>query len=239
MAERRNFNQGKKNPGVVDENGVGTSYTGDPICGAIKRNSTSKRQDTPYCMKPAGWGTSHKGYGMCKLHQGNSPAHILHAAKLEMEDITKDLVMGAAIDVSPMDALLWCVRITAGEVAYATWRVELLSEDEAVLQPETTLNRIGGKITQEITRTPHELNIWIKVRQDCVARLARYSKMALDAGVAERQVQLAEEAGERLALMIRSILNQLKLTPEQEQKAPEIVRGALAQLEQRTETIDL
>lgn len=177
------------------------------------------------------------GYGRCKLHGGASPAGRKAALWQEVEAETERMrvaVMGTAIDVDPMDALLWCVRITAGEVAYSSQKVADLEEAQVVVRPTTTLDREGGRITQEVTTGPEELNLWIKVRQQAVANLAKFSKMALDAGVAVRQVALAEQAGEGLASAFRSLLDGLNLTAEQEEKAPGLVRDALVMLEGRS-----
>lgn len=207
---------------------------GVPACGAKKKDQS--RSD--YCMKRRGWGTVHVGWGRCKLHGGSSPAGITAALKeqmaAEMEN-ARLAVMGTALDVDPMDALLWCVRITAGEVAYSTKKVQDLTPDQEIVRPEIEVSREGGALfagaSEEKTQGPEELNLWIKVRQASVERLAKFSKMALDAGVAERAVKLAEGAGESLAVAIRSILVGLDLSYEQEQKAPELVRTALEMLE--------
>lgn len=188
-------------------------------------------------MKPAGWGTGHLGYGRCRLHVGSTKNHKKSAAIQEAGDIiTKNVVMGIPLDVDPMDALLWCVRITAGEVAYCSWRVEQLEDDEAILLPkETTVRDATGEHAESYEEVKKsnlaELNIWVKVRQNSIERLAKYSKMAIDAGVAQRQVELAEHAGEGLSLAIRTILEQLRLTADQEERAPQIVRSALRALE--------
>jgi hypothetical protein len=185
-------------------------------------------------MKRRGWGTEHVGYGHCRTHGGNSPGGIKAALTERMNEelatVTRT-VMGTAIDVDPMDALVWCVRITAGEVAYATYKVEQLTPQDEIVTPVQTLDREGGRITQEVTTFPEELNLWIKIRQSSVDRLARFSKMAIDAGVAKRQLELAEEAGDALAASLRLVLDGLALSPEQERLAPDLVRSALERLE--------
>lgn len=155
---------------------------------------------------------------------------------MEMIDAEVRKVMGPAVEVDPMEALLWCIRIAAGEVAYATYKIELLVPSEAVGHPESTTERSGlsrGESEEwtESTKQPVELNIWIRTRRESLDRLAKYSKMALDAGIAERQVNLAESAGELLANSIKSILEGLGLSVEQEKKAPMLVRSALIELE--------
>ncbi len=47
-------------------------------CGA------GRRQGKQPCRRPAGWGTSHVGFGSCKLHGGSTRNGVKHAAKLEM-----------------------------------------------------------------------------------------------------------------------------------------------------------
>jgi hypothetical protein len=159
------------------------------------------------------------------------------AAKEEvMEEVAR--VMGPALEVDPMDAMLWCVRIAAGEVAYTTMKVEQLEEPEAVgrLQTSSTHEATGGDKMEswvENTAGLPELHIWIRARREALDRLAKFSKMALDAGIAERQVALAESAGDELALAIREILDGLSLTVDQEKIAPQIVRSALVKLEQK------
>jgi hypothetical protein len=53
-------------------------------------------------------------------------------------------------------------------------------------------------------------------------RCATMASKAVAAGLAERQVRLAEQQGTLLASVIRAILDDLGLTPEQAAKAPEI-----------------
>lgn len=185
------------------------------------------------CLSIAGKGTGHPGYGNCSKHRGNLKGEIKKAAKEEaMEEYMK--IMGPAIDVDPMDALLWCVRIAAGEVAYTTHKIELIEEHQELARPTELTERVGGGKEGNYVETkemPVSLNLWIQVRQNATDRLAKYSKMALDAGVAERQVKVAEQAGDELAMAIRAILDGLELTAGQEQKAPDLVRSALIGLE--------
>jgi hypothetical protein len=143
------------------------------------------------------------------------------------------LVMGPAIEVEPHQALISIIHIAAGEVAYATERIAELDTRDAIVNPETRQETTGGEDGSYTTTTYHkqELNLWIQVRQGAMDRLARYSKMALDAGIAARQVQFAEEYGGKIATALQHVLAGLDLTPAQWEKAPELVRGALTVLE--------
>jgi hypothetical protein len=60
-------------------------------------------------------------------------------------------------------------------------------------------------------------------------RVARIAKAALDAGVAERHVQLAERYGEQLATLLRAVLYDpaLALTDAQQSVLPDLLRRHL------------
>lgn len=200
--------------------------------------NAARRQQPGPCTRPAGWGTEHVGYGNCKLHGGNTAAGRAHGAKLMALD--NAVVMGAPIDIEPHDALVWCVRLAAGEVSYCNLMVASLMPREAKGSVVTTKVRplsegkdgeSPSQTVEEITYGPPALHLWIKVRQDAVASLAKYSKMALEAGVAERQVQLAEKYGQLIGQVIGNILDGLRLNAEQQRRAPELVRMHLTAIE--------
>lgn len=158
----------------------------------------------------------------------------------EIEHVRSEVVMGIGIDIDPMDALLACVRIAAGEVAYATYKVQSLEPDMAIGHPETikrrplSLGKDGedpGNVVEEVTTEQPSLHVWIRVRQNSLERLAKFSKMALDAGVAQRQVELAEGAGDTLALELRKVFDELNLSAVQEAMLPDLVRSMLENLE--------
>jgi hypothetical protein len=148
-------------------------------------------------------------------------------------------IMGVPLDVSPHEALLQCIRITAGEVGYCNLQIQKLSEHEVVGSPIRTTERIGGKEGDytEVTEEPVALNIWVRTRQSALERLAKFSKMALDAGVNERRVQVAEGMAQLLAPVLKAIFDDLKLTPEQRKKAPAIMRAHLTELEGEPELV--
>jgi hypothetical protein len=162
-------------------------------CGAKTRNGGA-------CKKQKGWGTEHLGSGRCKLHGGNTESGTKAAAN------EAAAIMGAELDIDPHDALLQCIRITAGEISYCSTLI--------------------GDLDEPMVMTPfgEMLSIWITTRQKAIERLAKFSKMALDAGVAERQVQVAERYGEMLATLVSGILGDLKLSKAQQKEAPAVVR---------------
>lgn len=189
------------------------------------------------CTRPAGWGTDHQGVGKCKLHGGSSPSGLMAGAK------ALAVSMGSPLDIEPHDALIECVRLAAGQVAFATQRVQDLESENVIGRLTQTTDRegygsgedgeSGGPFeTHELKDLGPELHIWVRVQQDCLDRLARFSKMALDAGVDERRVQAAERWGQKLTDVLGAILGRLELTDAQRALAPGAIREELGQLEQ-------
>ena len=143
---------------------------------------------------------------------------------------------GSPIDVEPHVALIEKVRRTAGHVAWLNEVVsdllhegdgysESIDEDgKRTLRPKTGLKQMdmSGKFEKP--------SAWVELYQEERRMLATVCKMALDAGVAERQVALAEAQGEMLASVIKAILGDLGLSKEQQREAPAVVRRHLTAL---------
>jgi hypothetical protein len=156
----------------------------------------------------------------------------LFAARQEVDE----LGFAGQIEIEPHEALLTCVRISAAHVAYCIRKVEgLRSEEEmgrVVHSSEKTYMTDGGEVTyHEESDLGPALHAWIQVQHECLDRLARYSKMAIDAGVEERRVRLAERWSEEISAVLQGILSDLRLTPGQKKEAPAIVRKHLVPLE--------
>jgi hypothetical protein len=121
------------------------------------------------------------------------------------------VALGGAVDVEPAEALLGVLRLSSGHVA---WLREEVAACPSLAAPEAqVVTRLYGK------------------ERDRVGRLA---KACLDAGVAERQVQLAERYGAVLGELLRSIFAdpQLRLTSTQHALLPAVLRRHLTELEQ-------
>lgn len=134
--------------------------------------------------------------------------------------------MGMPLPVEPQDAILECIRIAAGEVAYASERIRDLEPDDAVAPVKRTLTRETDDGTvQEVRLEAPALHVWIQVRRQAMDRLVAYSLAALKAGVQERLVQIAEQQGMLLAQAIQGILRELGVQDRPE--AAQIVRKHL------------
>jgi hypothetical protein len=174
------------------------------LCGGRRRDDSGET-----CRRPAGWGTNHPGHGPCKLHGGSTPNH----AKAAQREAASDAVAtyGLPREVEPAQALLEEVHRTAGHVA---WLAQVINAGTP------------GDLSQwsEAGRKP---SVFVDLYQGERAHLARVAKSALDAGIAERQVRMAEAQGELLAGVIRRVLDALDLTPEQAARVPQIVPAEL------------
>jgi hypothetical protein len=123
--------------------------------------------------------------------------------------------LGAPIEIEPLDALVSMLRLASGHVLWL--RNEL-----------TTANR-NSKL---------ELPILMQLFNDERDRVAKVAKACLDAGVAERQVRLAERYGELLAGVLKAMFEdpELGLTGAQRKKLPDVTRRHLLALEGSGET---
>lgn len=200
-----------------------TSRRGFPLatCGAKARSGKP-------CKQQAGWGTDHLGFANCKLHGGLSPTGIKHAAGLQARHLAVE------VDMEPHDALLWCVRVAAGEVVFFTRKISELEETALVVESERVETDEGGEWglkTKTVTSTDARLHIWVEGRAHAVDRLAKYAKMAVDAGVEERRVRIAETLSSELSDLLAAVFAAMGATPEQLQLARPIVHRHLLVLE--------
>lgn len=165
------------------------------MCGA------RKRQGEGTCELPAGWGTPSPGFGPCKLHGGNTRTHRVAAAKDEaLHHLTS--VMGGTVDIDPHEALLLCVRLAAGSAEYASRQV-------AQLDSARPGNADSGAPDDERERREQwaqQWAVWVQARSSSIDQLAKYAKLAADAGVDQKQLELAERWGAQLADIVRGVL---------------------------------
>ena len=180
------------------------------LCGARKKNGSGT------CTMAAGWGTEHYGYGRCKLHGGASPGANTKAVKDNAVAEYRGM-LGQPVEVNPLDALLMCIKITAGEVQWFTEQLEKITDKDDYIEIDD-----HGK---------RELHTLARSRGVAVERLAKFSRDAVSLGLAERAVRLAEQYGETLARLIRGITDDLELTAKQKEMLPGIVRRHLLALE--------
>jgi hypothetical protein len=143
--------------------------------------------------------------GRCKWHGGNTQTGRMAAAK---EGGMRILKYTDPIELDPTTALLQELYRTAGHVQYL---------DQQIGEYEL-------KTDEEI---PDHQRQWMTVHMVERQHMAKVAKLALDAGIAEREIQLAEQQGMILASAIEAILEALELTPSQSALIPSVVPRVL------------
>ena len=150
-----------------------------------------------------------------------------------------DRFMGSPIDIDPHEALLWAIRITAGEAAYCEAQISKLYEMELFEVPtHQTLTRMPSGSFQlvEEKRDPEVMSRWVIWRDRALERMARYSKMAIDAGIDERRVAVAERVADLLVPLLEDLAEDLDLTAKQRARLPGMIGKRLKQLEAENDT---
>lgn len=173
-----------------------------------------KRSGQP-CMREAGWGTDHPGTGRCKDHGGTRRAGQVAAAAQEMSGMAKPL------NVTPGMAMDAVMRLAAGQLVFATMKVADLDDDELYVKAEYNEEARTYKMM------PHK---WVALQDQCMQRLARYAKLAADAGIAERQTSMQEAQTAMVAELIERVLGEVGLSEKQRTKVGPAIRRHLVAL---------
>jgi hypothetical protein len=160
-----------------------------------------------------------KGAKVCPAHGARAP-QVKAAAKRRRDEQTALAAVatyGLPRQIAPDQALLEEVHRTAGHVA---WLHQLIGG----------LDQTG--LTQRAENGTTSPAVWVDLYQRERAHLVKVAASAIAAGIAERQVKLAEQQGALLASAVQRILDALDLTPQQRARVPEVVPVVLRQIEQ-------
>jgi hypothetical protein len=228
----------------VSTHSVQPAAAGDSarVSGALpdgqKRICGGKTRAGGICQRPPGWGTP-STYGRCSYHAGATRTGMKHAAQLEAEAHVRR-VMGSRERIAPEDALQLALDLTHGEITFCDEQLAKLTDADATV--ETTSDRVHeeldkhGDVHELRERTVESsalLHVWITTRQGATERLARFSKMALDAGVAERRVQLDERQTDLIAGAVLAVVGQLQsLSSDDRARVPVLLEQHVGGLHQ-------
>lgn len=159
-----------------------------------------------WCRRDAGWGTEHPGVGRCRTHERGRRARAEGAWAVAH-------IIAAELELDPMQALLLCVRRAGAWAAYYQSKLaEVDADDDAALMP-------GGSAYP-----------WVEAAERVTSQLARYSTMAINAGVAALLVQQAQVEGETIARVLNAALAAADLDEAQELRARAALRSALLEV---------
>lgn len=164
-----------------------------------------------------------KGTRSCFRHAGVRKE--LHRSRGEMMTVINDLRDWGFRDdtVSPAKVMLNLVTQSAWRVErYAQEVARIVSEagtlTEALTANSYTVTEAGEKI-----KTGEYIRAMVQLENNERDRCMHYCKTALQAGLEERLVRLAEEEGRALASVIKAILGDLNLSDEQKALIPSVV----------------
>jgi hypothetical protein len=162
-----------------------------------------------YCKRPAGTSTDHEGIGMCSLHGGNFGRHKTIGA------ILTAMAYADELHTTPWEALLQQVRMLANQVQWLSVRVRLAEETDGAdaLKP-------GGSGWD-----------WVCLLEARGDRLAKVSKMAIDAGVATQLVQQVNLEAEGMYKAALAAFMVLGIEGDQKELALEAMATELERLE--------
>lgn len=139
------------------------------------------------CPNPAGLRTQHEGIGVCQAHGGNKKKGRALSAWILMH------AMAQQLNVSPWDALLSQIRLLSGQVAFLTHKLG-----------ETTTN-------DDDLRPDGDSFYWMELLEQRGKRLAIVSKMAIDAGIAERMITIMENQAQILHQSVQKAAIEMNL----------------------------
>jgi hypothetical protein len=204
-----------------------------PSGGRLRRNPdvtlcfariTRGRREGELCDRPAGAGTEHPGVGRCSSHGGDTPEGRREGAWIVAH------AFALALDVTPWEGLLTAVRIAAGRVAYIEAKLATAEVDRQLEPPKDNAISEAGRVQDQQGTNMHH---WVKQAEYWTDRLAKVSKMAIDAGVAERMVRQLELEAQLMLRATNLTLDELGLDEEQRQRALVIMSRNLLRLERR------
>lgn len=202
---------------------TGTNGKRYKTCGSRK-----KKGRPGVCLRPAGWGTDHPGYGKCKLHGGKTPNGTKAAAE-EMATLAA-VSYGAPITVEPHQALLEELYRTAGHVAWLQLQVQELDPEDDMVGPVGAEGQSGPE--GAYMNPKHEPSVWVRMYQAERKHLTEVAKACIAVGIAEWQVRLVEEQTKQMAVLLESIIGDLGLTEAQRKKLGPAIKANVQRFQQ-------
>lgn len=196
--------------------------------GTYPRCDAKTRDGNRRCLQAAGWGTSHPGTGRCKMHGGSTPTQEIGAGReaARTNSVAALAKLGVYTERDPQQELLRQVGLSGAyvdalayqyELAHADW---LAAPDGSGLEPEAAQTAQSNR-RMLLAKADMLSELWGRER----IRAAKISKMAVDAGVAKRHVEIAERQGTTIFMAVQTVLVQLGLPDVVMQQAKLLLAG--------------
>lgn len=176
------------------------------------------------------------GQNVCRMHGGlkpsamrNGEARVAEQTRERLIDIALANVYGSdrPPNVDPETALLDAISWKYAEVVALRQQVSTVDVDTLAWGVTKIRRSEGGE--EEVTEEAGP-STWLVLLHDSEDQLVRYAKAAHDAGIADRQIRLAEGQGRLLAVVVERVLDRLELTSDQRALVPVVVPAAFRAL---------
>jgi hypothetical protein len=128
-------------------------------------------------------------------------------------------------DMSPVDILMNELHRSAGFCHWIEIKFAEEFPDSLIDLGTTNYDDKGAMQT-----APTDKAMWLAVYQSERKHLATVAKMCIDAGVSERQMQLAERQADLMFMLINEAFDMLQLSPEQQANVPKIMPALIRRM---------
>jgi hypothetical protein len=232
IARFRSMLDGRAPDRLCPDEGNTLSGPADPMDAQKKRRPQGRADRCPAathagkpCGHPAGYGTDHKGFGLCKFHGGASPGGKKQGARLRAMGEFGSLLEECGVLVegrSHFDALTDALDRAGRMVVAWGLKVEELDDDskweyvevkgpQGSRQRWVTVEKLGvvgpnAQGEQRINVAVEQYGLWLD-------RYGRLAKMAADLGLEDRRVRVEERQADLLGQAVEAMLAELGVDP--------------------------
>ena len=173
---------------------------GRPRCGAKARHGGP-------CRRYSGAGTDHLGFGRCSNHGGATPAHRIHGAKeLAKAEAAR---LGAEAPITAAEGLEWAIRLIGGEVRFLQAKVAEIED---------------GQVERD------QLHPLAQALGGAAERLARVTKLGVDANLDSRRLELDALVLDRLGSAVSAAIEDAALDEDSRARLDAALRVRLGEL---------
>ena len=168
------------------------------------------------------------GLSVCASHGGRAKQNKRKSKQIQIEKVATRL--GVPEDVDPKDGILQLISQKAGEIKWYKMKIEALQSDEALIwgkTQHTTGYNSEGEIDED--RYEAKINLWLTLKNEAEAALAKYAAIALRYDIDERRIAIARDSIMQVEAIIRYILNDSRMGVDRDRMAlvPELMRDAV------------